>query len=180
MQIHWQVVEAVGVWAVAIIGVIHLRYLWGYLSAARDQAKAAFRQAEGLLKPVVVVASTTTIPVDPSASLSEEIPTEIYGDFVRLINIGNGPALGLAWSYQRVRGNVRGKCSYLAPHANSSSRCRSRSGRARRSSTSNTRASTTSLTFPRRYFVIASSRKAPCARPCNMRQPACGTPSCRS
>jgi len=115
MQMNWQEVEAVGVWAVAIIGVIHLRYLWGYLSAARDQAKAAFRQAEGLLKPVVVVASTTTIPVDPSASRSEEIPTEIYGDFVRLINIGNGPALDLAWSYQRVRGNVRGKCSYLAP-----------------------------------------------------------------
>ena len=115
MQMNWQIVESVGLWVVALAAVFHLRYFWHYLSTARDQAKAAFRQAEGLLKPVVVVASSTTIPVHPAAPIDYEIPAEIYGEFVRLINIGNGPALDLNWSYQRTHGFIRGKCAYLAP-----------------------------------------------------------------
>ncbi|MBZ5502327.1 MAG: hypothetical protein LAN59_08800 [Acidobacteriia bacterium] len=108
-------VQAIGLWVVAIVGAINVWYFWSYLSTARDQAKAAFRQAEGLLKPVVVVASTTTLPVDSAAPVTGDIPAEVYGDFVRLINIGNGPALDLHWNYQRVHESVHGKCAYLAP-----------------------------------------------------------------
>jgi hypothetical protein len=115
MEVNWQIVGVVGIWVVAVVGAVNLWCFWRYLATARDQAKAAFRQAEGLLKPVVVVASTTTFPVDTPVPVTEEIPAEIYGDFVRLINIGNGPALDLRWSYQRVHGSVHGKCAYLAP-----------------------------------------------------------------
>lgn len=112
---NWQVAAAIGIWVVAIAGAVNLWWLRGFLTTAREQARAAFRQAEGLLKPVVVVASTTTVPVDASAPATGEIPAEIYGDHVRFINIGNGPALDLAWTYERVHGKAHGKCAYLAP-----------------------------------------------------------------
>lgn len=110
-MVNWNAVEAVGVWAAAGAAVFNVLYFIRFLKLTRAQVEA-------LSKPVILMAATRTLPADDVDWLDEVIPTELEleeGD-PRLINVGNGPALNLNWSYERIPDRViRGKCAYLEP-----------------------------------------------------------------
>ncbi len=62
------------------------------------------------------MASTTTLPVDPAGWLYDVISAELEEGYPKLVNVGNGPALNLKWSYERVPDRVvRGECASLRP-----------------------------------------------------------------
>lgn len=120
---NWPAVEAVGVCIAALAALInaaffvyYLRLTRGIHRAAVEQARAAAEQIEALCKPVVVMASTTTLPVDLADWLYDVISAELEEGYPKLVNVGNGPALNLKWSYERVPDRVvRGECASLRP-----------------------------------------------------------------
>ena len=88
---NWQTVEAVGVWFAAVAAIVKAAFFLYYLKLMRAIQRATLEQAEGQLKPVIMVECLATLPKEKSAWQGGLVYPQIEGDRAQLINVGNGP-----------------------------------------------------------------------------------------